>query len=210
MDDLTPRQMELLKFLVRATSEIGNSPTLREIGDYLGISIPSAQELLKHLVRKGYATYTPYSARTIRVLKPPKVKVSQQPDSRVREVPILGIAPAGPLIFAAQENLGSLFVDANVVRGHDLFAVRVKGMSMVGAGMLDGDYAVIQRQASLDNGEIALVLVDEEESTIKRFFKKEKHIELRPENPTFKLQRYTFDRVKVLGKVVGVQRGAVS
>ena len=210
MDDLTPRQMELLKFIVRAISELGHSPTLKEMGEFLGISVPSAQELLQHLAKKGYVTYQPRRARTIKVLKSPKVRVPDQPDARVREIPILGIATAGPLRLAVQEDMGSLFVDANLIRGHNLFAVHVKGNSMIRAGMLDGDYAIIQQQAAVENGEAALVLVDEEESTIKRFYKKPKTIELKPENPRMKPQSYTFDRVRVIGKVVGVQRGAES
>jgi repressor LexA len=186
------------------------SPTLKEMGEFLGISVPSSQELLKHLARKGYVTYEPHRARTLKVLKSPVVKVPDRPDPRVREIPVLGIATAGPLRLAVQEDMGSLFVDANLVRGHNLFAVHVKGNSMIQAGMLDGDYAIIQKQAAVENGEAALVLVDDEESTIKRFYKKPKTIELKPENPRMKPQVYTFDRVRVLGKVVGVQRGAES
>jgi repressor LexA len=98
-------------------------------------------------------------------------------------------------------------VDAAIYRGLNLFALRVKGDSMQGAAILEGDLVICEPRQYAENGEIIVALINQEEATVKRFFRKKNRIELRPENPAHKSKTYTFNEVLVQGKVVGVQRG---
>jgi repressor LexA len=129
---------------------------------------------------------------------------------RWRQVPIIGRITAGLPLYAQQEWDGSLVVDRAVFRGENLFALRVAGDSMKNAGILDGDLAVCEPRQYAENGEIVAALVGGEEATVKRFFVRKDHIELRPENPDYPPMRYGFGEVLVQGKVVGIQRGPES
>jgi repressor LexA len=97
-------------------------------------------------------------------------------------------------------------LDGDLYRGRHLFALRVRGDSMQGAGILDGDMAVCTPRQYAQNGEIVVVLIHGEEATIKRFFLHRNHVALRPENPDYATMRYGFDEVLIQGKVVGIQR----
>ena len=120
---------------------------------------------------------------------------------------MVGRVAAGLPMYAQQEWDGTLVVDGAVFRAAILFALRVKGDSMKGAGMLDGDMAICEPRQYAENGEIVVALINGEEATVKRFFRHAHHIELRPENLRYPSQRYGFGDVLVQGKVVGIQRG---
>ena len=98
-------------------------------------------------------------------------------------------------------------VDADIYRGANLFALRVTGDSMKDAAILDGDLVICEPRQFAENGEIVVVLIHQEEATVKRFFLREQQIELRPENPAYRPVYYNFNQVLVQGKVIGVQRG---
>jgi repressor LexA len=110
-------------------------------------------------------------------------------------------------LYAQQEWSGSVVVDAAVYRGTNLFALRVRGDSMKGAAILDGDLVICEPRQYAENGEIVVALINQEEATIKRFFLRKKHIELHPENPSYRPKSYHFSEVLIQGKIVGVQRG---
>ena len=120
---------------------------------------------------------------------------------------IIGRIAAGLPLYAQQEWGGSLIVDSAVYRGSNLFALNVKGDSMKDAAILDGDLVICEPRQYAENGEIIVALINYEEATVKRFFRRKRHIELRPENPVFDPKRYRFNEVSVQGKVIGVQRG---
>jgi repressor LexA len=126
---------------------------------------------------------------------------------RWREVPIIGKITAGLPLYAQQEWSGSVVVDTAVYRGSNLFALRVKGDSMKGAAILDGDLVVCEPRQYAENGEIVVALINQEEATVKRFFLRKKQIELHPENSAYRPKSYHFSEVLVQGKVIGVQRG---
>ncbi|MBW1641730.1 MAG: repressor LexA, partial [Deltaproteobacteria bacterium] len=109
--------------------------------------------------------------------------------------------------YAQQQWDGTLVIDASVYRGKNLFALKVEGNSMKNAAILDGDLVVCEPRQFSENGEIIVALIHQEEATIKRFFLKEKKIELRPENPDYKPVTYDLNEVLIQGKVIGVQRG---
>jgi len=123
------------------------------------------------------------------------------------EVPVVGSIAAGLPLYAQQEWDGSVVVDAAIYRASNLFALRVKGDSMKDAAILEGDLVICEPRQYAKNGEIIVALINQEEATVKRFFLRKKHIELRPENPAYKPMTYPFNEVLVQGKVIGIQRG---
>jgi repressor LexA len=125
---------------------------------------------------------------------------------RWREIPVVGQVTAGLPMYAQEEWEGSVVLDAGLYHGQNLFALRIKGDSMQGAGILDGDLAICEPRQYAQSGEIVVALIHSEEATVKRFFLHRDCIELRPENPRYKPVRYGFDEVLVQGKVVGLQR----
>ena len=125
---------------------------------------------------------------------------------RWREVPIVGDIAAGLPLYAQQEWGGSVVIDSTLYRGPNLFALWVKGESMRDAAILDGDLVICEPRQFAEDGEIVVALINQEEATVKRFFRRKRYIELRPENPAYKPVRYDFNEILVQGKVIGVQR----
>jgi repressor LexA len=126
------------------------------------------------------------------------------------EVPVIGRIAAGLPLYAQQEWDGSVVVDGALYPGTNLFALRVKGDSMQDAAIIDGDIVICEPRQYAENGEIVVALVNEEEATVKRFFHRRDHIELRPENRAYRPIICRFDEVLIQGKVVGLVRGALA
>ena len=200
---LSPKQKRLLDYLRRRIHRDGGAPSLRRAAGDLGVSHAAVAQLLRTLEDKGYLRRDGRYSRDIYLLNPDRGAAGVQ---RWREVPVVGRITAGLPIYAQQEWEGSLVVDAAVFRAPNLFALRVRGDSMREAGILDGDLAVCEPRQYAESGEIVAVLVGGEEATVKRFFLRKDHIELRPENPAYTPMHYGFGDVLVQGKVVGIQR----
>ncbi|RKY33616.1 MAG: hypothetical protein DRP68_01730 [Candidatus Omnitrophota bacterium] len=204
MENLTKRQKEILEFIKKTTFKKGVSPTFREIMQFFGFkSIKTVQDHIKALKRKGYIKKDPNKSRSI-VLD----DFSKALKDTIR-VPILGQISAGKPILAEENIEGYINLDKFLIKhSKDIFALKVKGDSMTGAGILDGDYVIVKKQPTVENGSIACILIDNE-ATVKRFYKKENYIELKPENPDYKpiiKTRDTTTDILILGKVVGVFR----
>ena len=199
----TPKQKEVLDYLEREIGRTGDAPSLRQAAADLGISHAAVAQLIRALEKKGYLRRDGRYGRRIYLLNRTREAAAVQ---RWRQVPIIGRITAGLPLYAQQEWDGTLVIDRAVFRGENLFALRVSGDSMKDAGILDGDLAVCEPRQYAENGEIVAALVGDEEATVKRFFLREDHIELRPENPDYAPLRYGFGEVLVQGKVVGIQR----
>lgn len=201
---LTPKQKRLLDYLRDRVAETGIFPSLRQAADDLGISHTAVAQTLKLLEKKELIKREGRYQRSVYLINP-----LQQTDGlhRWKEVPVIGKITAGLPMYAQQEWNGSIVVDANVYRGSNLFALNVAGDSMINAGILNGDIAICEPRQYAGNGEIVVALIHQEEVTVKRFFVREDHILLKPENPQFAPMRYGFDEVLVQGKVIGIQRG---
>lgn len=209
--ELTQRQQRVIEAIQAWIKEHGFPPTIRELGKQVGIkSLRGVTTHLDALVKKGHLARQ-RGARGIRVLMgnaPTAVGATQ-----ALRVPIVGrIAAGGPLL--AQERLeGELLVDPSVLgkspggaEAASHFALRVRGRSMQGAGILNGDFVIVRQQPTADNGEIVAALIGEE-ATVKRFFREDDHIRLQPENPAMEPLLLTKDQpVEILGKVVAVFR----
>lgn len=196
VDQLTNRQTEVLSFLNKYIGKVGYPPTLREIAKHLKINgHRAAKKHLLALERKGYLTCG-RGARSI--------GMADQPQAA--SVPILGQVAAGKPILAEENILGTLALDRSVTRGGQVFLLKVKGGSMIGAGILDDDYVLVKVQAQAENGEIVVAMI-EDEATVKRVFHRGDKIVLQPENPAHQPMTFTKkDNLRILGKVMGVIR----
>ena len=203
---LTGRQQEIWEFLVDYVGRHGYPPTVREIGEAVGLASPSTVHAhLANLERAGYLKRDPTKPRALELLRERPVEAA--PISEVRRLPLVGsIAAGGPIL--AEENIeDELGVPEPLGRNAD-FLLRVRGDSMVNAGILDGDIVVIRRQEDARNGEIVAALMGDDESaneaTVKRFFRDGTRVRLQPENDA--LDPMFPGYVQILGKVVGVFR----
>ncbi|MBW1700365.1 MAG: transcriptional repressor LexA [Deltaproteobacteria bacterium] len=201
---LTQKQKHLLDYLQREIHRSGALPSLRKAAADLGVSHAAVAQGLKALEEKGYVKRQGRYSRTIYLLN--RVQEMAAPH-RWREVPVIGRVTAGLPMYAQEEWDGSIVIDASIYRGQNLFALRIKGDSMKNVGILNGDLAICEPRQYAQNGEIVVALIGEEEATVKRFFLRKNHIELRSENPRYRPMRYPFGEVLIQGKVIGICRG---
>ena len=196
MRKLTKSQQKVFDYLLEHKSD-GIAPTVREICDATGFkSTSTVHNHLNSLERFGYITRRPDCARAIFINN-----VDGTPGSIA--VPIIGTVTAGMPILAFEENLGYVTVDESVKRGRDVFALKVKGDSMINAGILNGDAVVFVSQSVAENGDIVVALIGDE-ATVKRFYKEKDSVRLQPENPLY--EPIISDNVQILGKVVTLVR----
>lgn len=198
MDDLSPRQKQILDFIRAEVAKKGYPPSVREVGEAVGLSSSSTVHgHLGKLEKKGYIRRDPTKPRAIELLD----RTGIQKD--IVNVPIIGRVTAGAPILAV-ENIEDFFpMPRDFANYEEVFMLKVRGNSMIDAGILDGDFVVVRQQAHANDGDIVVALL-EDEATVKRFFRESDHIRLQPENASMQPIR-TAD-VQVLGKVVGVFR----
>jgi repressor LexA len=203
---LTPRQQEIWDFLGRYVDEHGYPPTVREIGEAVGLASPSTVHAhLANLERAGLLRRDPTKPRALELTGRERPAPARH-DADPERLPLLGqIAAGGPLL--AEQNVEDYLAVPETLGPGD-FILRVRGESMVGAGILDGDYVVVRRQQDARDGDIVVALAGDDESadeaTVKRFFRDGRGVRLQPENDA--LEPVIAAHVQVLGKVVGVFR----
>jgi repressor LexA len=201
--ELTGRQQEIWQFLVDYVDRLGYPPTVREIGEAVGLASPSTVHAhLANLERAGLLRRDPTKPRALELLGREQQAV---PTATLPKLPLLGqIAAGGPLL--AEQNIEDELAVPETLRGD--FLLRVKGESMIEAGILDGDIVVVRRAQDARNGDIVVALAGDvetaDEATVKTFYKEKGRIRLQPENAA--LEPIYADYVQVLGKVVGVFR----
>jgi repressor LexA len=203
MDTLTPTQQRLLNYLRRKIASNGRVPSLREAAAELAVSHAAVARTLRVLESKGLLKREGRYGRTVHLLNRAREVSALQ---RGRDVPIVGRIAAGLPMYAQADWDGSITVDAELFRGQNLFALKVRGGSMQGAGILEGDLVICEPRQYAQNGEIVAALIRGEEATVKRFFLRSDHIELRPDNPAHTPMRFGFGEVLVQGKVIGLLR----
>lgn len=202
MDDLTKRQRRILDYIAETVRERGYPPTVREIGEAVGLtSSSSVHSQIANLERKGLLHKDPTKPRAIGLAG----TEGRRPNGVL--VPLLGRIAAGTPVLAAESIEEYLTVPMGFAEGVDHFAVRVSGDSMVGAGILDGDVVVVRRQDDGDDGDIIAALIPgpaEDEATVKRLRRNGARVFLVPENPA--LEPFEMRNGRILGKVVAVLR----
>ena len=204
--ELTGRQREIWSFLVEYVDRHGYPPTVREIGEAVGLASPSTVHAhLANLERAGLLRRDPTKPRALELVGPRAAKSAETVTAELPKLPLLGqIAAGGPLL--ADQNVEDEIAVPENLRGD--FLLRVKGDSMIEAGILEGDVVVVRRAQDARNGEIVVALAGDDESadeaTVKRFFRENGRIRLQPENSS--LEPIYAAHVEILGKVVGVFR----
>ena len=211
--NLTPRQEEVLQALVQWMREHGYPPSMRELGHAVGLS--STRSVSDHLVRLeelGFIRRRRDQSRAIEILREPSgasslARRSPAPSMDRVEVPIVGEVAAGSPILAAENVDGAFALDPTLVRDARSYMLRVRGDSMIDAHICDGDLVLIQPQQEARNGEIVVVMIDDE-VTLKRFYRRDGYIELKPENRSMASILVTPEvgEVRILGRPVGVWR----
>jgi repressor LexA len=203
--ELTGRQREIWSFLVDYVDSHGYPPTVREIGEAVGLASPSTVHAhLANLERAGLLRRDPTKPRALELIG--RGKATAEPSAaELPKLPLLGqIAAGGPLL--AEQNVEGEIAVPETLRGD--FLLRVKGESMIEAGILDGDIVVVRRADEARNGEIVVALAGDDESadeaTVKTFFREADRVRLQPENAA--LEPIYARHVQILGKVVGVFR----
>lgn len=209
MKEMTSRQREVLTFIRGFTERHGAPPTVREIGERFGFTARAAFDHLRALERKGMLQRRVTDKRVSRTLVLTQRSGAGR-RSNVREVPVLGRIAAGSPIYAEQNLEGTIPVSADWVdrKGADVFALRVRGESMIDAHIMDGDLVLVRAQTGAQPGDIVAALVDDE-ATVKRFARDGERVVLKPEHPTMKPIVVEPGRVdfRILGKVMGLVRG---
>lgn len=199
--EISQRQQEILDLIRDTVADRGYPPSVREIGEAVGLSSPSTvHSHLSALVAGGYLRRDPSKPRAIEVVD----SRSRQPN--VREVPLVGRVAAGSPILA-EEDIEEIYpLPLDLVGEGPVFMLSVKGDSMIEAGILDGDYVVVRRQPDAADGEIVAALIDGEEATIKRLERRDGNVILHSDNAAYEPMVFT-EGVELIGKVVTVMRG---
>ncbi len=203
MVKVSKRQQDILNFIKDEVRTKGYPPSVREIG--LAVGLASSSTVHGHLERlesKGLIRRDPTKPRAIEILD---LDHSAKPSTNVVNIPIVGKVTAG-LPITAIENVEDYFPlpERFVPSDENVFMLEIMGESMIEAGILNGDYVIVKQQSTASNGEIIVAMTEDDEATVKRFFKEKDYIRLQPENST--MEPIILRNVTILGKVIGVYR----
>jgi repressor LexA len=230
---LTRKQYELLRFINERLKEAGVPPSFDEMKDALDLRSKSGiHRLITALEERGFIRRLPNRARAIEVIKLPELSAgggnggrrgftpsviegnlgklrsggSADDGERPVSVPVMGRIAAGTPIEALQTRSHTISVPPDMLGAGEHYALEVRGDSMVDAGILDGDMALIQRNETADTGDIVVALIDDEEATLKRFRRRGASIALEPANTSYEVRILPPNRVKIQGKLIGLYR----
>ncbi len=200
--ELTARQRQVFEWVKAFIREHTMPPTVREIGDAFSIKSSSVFDLLKTLERKNYLRRGDRGARSLIVEGIGKRRGSS---NDIVEVAVVGRIPAGQPIEAIEQDCGTVAVKRDLLRGREAYALKVEGQSMVEAGILDGDYVIVRKQDTADDGDIIVALI-ENDATLKRFYRDHGQVRLEPANQQMQPIHVTHGDFQIQGKVVGIVR----
>ncbi|MDD6719973.1 transcriptional repressor LexA [Lactobacillus porci] len=200
------KQLEILQYIYDTVESRGFPPTVREICAAVGLS--STSTVHGHLVRlerKGLLQKDATKPRAMEIT-PEGLKVL---GIKPKDIPVVGVVTAGQPILAV-ETIEDYFPTPPDLKNEadELFMLKVHGTSMINAGILNGDYVIVRKQTNASNGEIVVAMTDDDEATVKRFYKEDGHFRLQPENDA--MAPIILDQVQILGKVVGLYRNEIN
>lgn len=204
--DLTTRQRQVLDFIESEVQRKGYPPSVREIGKQFGLrSSATVHTHLGALQDKGYLRRDPTKPRALEVVMNPDtaIGIERRP---VQHVPLLGDVAAGTGVLAAENVEETVPLPEDFTGAGTLYMLRVRGESMIEAGILDGDYVVVRQQNFADNGDIVVASLPDGEATVKTYLFKRGKVTLRPANPDFSDMEFDWDEIEIYGKVVTVLR----
>lgn len=213
MQGLTKRQEQTLDFIRKSIEERGYPPTLREIGEYMGIrSTNGVNDHLRALERKGYLRREDMKSRALKLVEDSLPTTATRPplsEEDILDVPVLGRVAAGLPLLAEENVVDTVRVDRMLIRGgREIFGLRVSGDSMIEAGILGGDYIFVRKQAMAERGDIVVALIGDE-ATVKYFYPERDYVRFQPANAKMApilVRASDFKSTMLLGKVVGVYR----
>ena len=210
---LTKKQHELFLFLEERISLSGVTPSFEEMKKKVGLKSKSGiHRLISGLEERGFIKKMPFKARAIEILKSSDTKQTSSNDKittnndDIVELPIVGRIAAGLPIEAIESGENCLSVPKMLTRGSDSFVLEIKGDSMIDAGINDGDFAIIRKQSTAINGDIAVALTNENEATLKRFRKRGDTIALEAANDAFETRIYSAGQISIQGILIGLIR----
>lgn len=203
MTELTERQNEILNFIKEFIVSNGYPPTVREIGKALGLSSPATiHSHLNNLEMKGFIRKDGSKNRAIELLVENEYAIK---DEEVVEVPLLGKVTAGSPIEAIEMPNEFFALPAYLIpKNHEVFTLKVSGVSMINAGILDGDIVIVKKQSYAKNGDMVVAMTDDNEVTLKTYYKENGYFRLQPEND--ELSPIILDNVTILGIAIGLYR----
>jgi repressor LexA len=217
-EPLTERQEKILSFIKKSIVDQGYPPTIREIGEHFGIrSTNGVNDHLKALERKGYLQRGELKSRALSVLEGGKSarfvrhrEISPAGGGETVDVPVIGKVAAGEPLLAQENITDHVRIDSLLLpeSGRKVFALKVSGDSMIGDGIMDGDFIFVRKQLQASPGEIVVAMI-EDEATVKRFYPEAERIRFQPSNPRLKpiyVSRDEFRETQIIGVVVGVFR----
>ena len=209
-NELNKREKAILKFIEKQVNEHGYPPSVREIGKAVGLkSTATVHTYLAGLTTKGYIAKENQKGRTLRLLKgglyegQTQIEKPGYSGKELVDVPVIGKITAGEPILAVENVTDTFPIPVDFVGNSESFMLTVRGESMIEAGILSGDYILVKRQNTANNGEIVVALIGDE-ATVKTFYKEKDHIRLQPENST--MDPIIVPNCEILGKVAGVFR----
>lgn len=203
MKELTPRQNEILSYIKKYVASHGYPPTIREIGKDLGVSSPATIHAhLENLEKKGFIRKQETKNRALELL----VENEFEPkNDLIVEVPLLGKITAGSPIEAIEHPNEVFALPSYLIpKSKEVFTLNVSGTSMINAGILDGDIVIVERQNTARNGQIVVAMTDDNEVTLKTFYKENGYFRLQPENDT--MDPIILSNVTILGIAIGLYR----
>lgn len=202
-EQLTDKQSETLTFIKKFIAKHGYSPSVREICKGLGLSSPATVFVhIKKLEEKGYVTQAKEKSRTLEVLVDNEFI---EKDKDIVTVPLLGKITAGNPIEAIERPNEYMSIPAFMIpKNEEIFTLNVSGESMINAGIYDNDIVIVKRRKTARNGDIVVALTEDNETTLKRFYKENGHFRLQPENDT--MDPIILDKVEILGIAIGLYR----
>lgn len=201
--EITEKQNNVLDFIKKFAAEHGYPPSIREIGQGLGLSSPATVHThVRKLCNAGYLKVNPNKFRAMEILVENEYEEKKE---ELVKVPLLGKVTAGSPIEAIERPNEFFSLPASLIPAKEtIFTLNVSGESMINAGIYDGDVVIVQKQSAARNGEIVVAMTDENEVTLKTYYKENGHIRLQPENDT--MEPFIFNNVTILGKAIGLYR----
>ncbi len=201
--EITEKQNNVLDFIKKFAAEHGYPPSIREIGQALGLSSPATVHThVRKLCNAGYLRVNPNKFRAMEILVENEYEEKKE---ELVKVPLLGKVTAGSPIEAIERPNEFFSLPASLIPAKEtIFTLNVSGESMINAGIYDGDVVIVQKQSTARNGEIVVAMTEENEVTLKTYYKEKGHIRLQPENDS--MEPFIFDNVIILGKAIGLYR----
>ena len=203
-ETLTPMRRQILEFIVTCQRERNFPPTIREIGDHVGLKSPAT--VANHITVLKNAGYIEKNAQQPRTLTVRLDVENPVADQHIRHIPFVGDVAAGTGVLAQEVSHELMSIPEQFAGRGDSFVLQVRGDSMIEAGILPGDFVVVQRQSSANTGEIVVAGIPGDEATVKRYFVQGTRIILKPENSSLEPMEFAAEEVTLFGRVISVLR----